>query len=80
VKPTPGTLQGGGASFATTHWSVIAQSRDRLTFLSIELSYFLFSFLVEIGLRSLLTKGKSPNGFRKNKIPFLGARNSACLL
>jgi DNA-directed RNA polymerase specialized sigma24 family protein len=26
VKPTPGTLQGGGASFATTHWSVIAQS------------------------------------------------------
>jgi RNA polymerase sigma factor (sigma-70 family) len=26
VKPTPGTLQHGGASFATTHWSVIAQS------------------------------------------------------
>jgi RNA polymerase sigma-70 factor (ECF subfamily) len=26
VKPTPGTLQEGGASFATTHWSVVAQS------------------------------------------------------
>ena len=26
VKATPGTLQGGGASFATTHWSVVAQS------------------------------------------------------
>jgi len=26
VKGTPGTLQEGGASFATTHWSVIAQS------------------------------------------------------
>jgi RNA polymerase sigma-70 factor (ECF subfamily) len=24
VKPVPGTLQGGGASFRTTHWSVIA--------------------------------------------------------
>jgi len=26
VKETPGTLQDGGASFATTHWSVVAQS------------------------------------------------------
>jgi len=26
VKATPGTLQDGGASFATTHWSVVAQS------------------------------------------------------
>jgi RNA polymerase sigma factor (sigma-70 family) len=26
VKPTPGTLLEGGASFATTHWSVVAQS------------------------------------------------------
>jgi RNA polymerase sigma-70 factor (ECF subfamily) len=26
VKGTPGTLQDGGASFATTHWSVVAQS------------------------------------------------------
>jgi len=26
VKATPGTLQEGGASFATTHWSVVAQS------------------------------------------------------
>jgi RNA polymerase sigma factor (sigma-70 family) len=26
VKPTPGTLQEGGASFATTHWSVVAQA------------------------------------------------------
>jgi RNA polymerase sigma-70 factor (ECF subfamily) len=26
VKATPGTLQHGGASFATTHWSVVAQS------------------------------------------------------
>jgi len=26
VKATPGTLQEGGASFATTHWSIIAQS------------------------------------------------------
>lgn len=26
VKGTPGTLQEGGASFATTHWSVVAQS------------------------------------------------------
>jgi RNA polymerase sigma-70 factor (ECF subfamily) len=26
VKATPGTLQQGGASFATTHWSIIAQS------------------------------------------------------
>src|SRR5262249_46161588 len=26
VKATPGTLQGGGASFATTHWSVVAQA------------------------------------------------------
>jgi len=26
VKATPGTLQNGGASFATTHWSVVAQS------------------------------------------------------
>ena len=26
MKPTPGTLQHGGASFAATHWSVIAQS------------------------------------------------------
>ena len=25
MKATPGTLQGGGASFTTTHWSVIAQ-------------------------------------------------------
>jgi len=25
VKATPGTLQGGGASFTTTHWSVIAR-------------------------------------------------------
>src|ERR1700732_4062289 len=55
-------------------------SRGRLTFLSVELSYFLFSFFVEVGLCSLLTKGKNPNRFRKNKIPFLGARNSACLL
>jgi DNA-directed RNA polymerase specialized sigma24 family protein len=26
VKGTPGTLQEGGASFATTHWTVVAQS------------------------------------------------------
>ena len=26
MKPTLGTLQQGGASFATTHWSVVAQS------------------------------------------------------
>jgi len=26
VKATPGTLQEGGASFATTHWSLVAQS------------------------------------------------------
>src|SRR5436189_278012 len=26
VKATPGTLQEGAASFATTHWSVVAQS------------------------------------------------------
>jgi RNA polymerase sigma factor (sigma-70 family) len=26
VKATPGTLQEGGANFATTHWSVVAQS------------------------------------------------------
>jgi RNA polymerase sigma factor (sigma-70 family) len=26
VKATPGTLREGGASFATTHWSIIAQS------------------------------------------------------
>jgi len=26
VKATPGTLQQGGASFATTHWSVVVQS------------------------------------------------------
>jgi DNA-directed RNA polymerase specialized sigma24 family protein len=26
VNPTPGTLQHGGASFATTHWSVVAQA------------------------------------------------------
>ncbi len=26
VKGTPGTLQEGGASFATTHWSIVAQS------------------------------------------------------
>jgi DNA-directed RNA polymerase specialized sigma24 family protein len=26
VKGSPGTLQEGGASFATTHWSVVAQS------------------------------------------------------
>jgi RNA polymerase sigma factor (sigma-70 family) len=26
VKGTPGTLQGGGASFATTRWSLVAQS------------------------------------------------------
>lgn len=26
VKATPGTLQEGGASFTTTHWSVVAQS------------------------------------------------------
>jgi len=26
VKATPGTLYEGGASFATTHWSVVAQS------------------------------------------------------
>jgi DNA-directed RNA polymerase specialized sigma24 family protein len=26
VKATPGTLQDSGASFATTHWSVVAQS------------------------------------------------------
>lgn len=26
MKATPGTLQDGGASFATTHWSIIAQS------------------------------------------------------
>lgn len=26
MKGTPGTLQGGGASFATTHWSLVAQS------------------------------------------------------
>src|SRR4051794_36339572 len=24
VKPVPGTLQGGGASFRTTHWSAIS--------------------------------------------------------
>jgi hypothetical protein len=26
LKPTVGTLQEGGASFATTHWSVVARS------------------------------------------------------
>jgi DNA-directed RNA polymerase specialized sigma24 family protein len=26
VKATPGTLQEGGASFGTTHWSIVAQS------------------------------------------------------
>ena len=26
MRATPGTLQDGGASFATTHWSVVAQS------------------------------------------------------
>lgn len=26
VKGTPGTLEDGGASFATTHWSIVAQS------------------------------------------------------
>jgi RNA polymerase sigma-70 factor (ECF subfamily) len=26
VKETPGTLHDGGASFASTHWSVVAQS------------------------------------------------------
>jgi RNA polymerase sigma-70 factor (ECF subfamily) len=26
VKATPGILQEGGASFATTHWSIVAQS------------------------------------------------------
>lgn len=26
MKGTPGTLQEGGASFATTHWSIVAQS------------------------------------------------------
>jgi hypothetical protein len=26
VKPTPGTLREGGASFATTHWSIVVQS------------------------------------------------------
>src|SRR5205809_1378271 len=26
VKATPGTLQEGGAKFATTHWSMVAQS------------------------------------------------------
>jgi len=26
VKATPGTLQEGGATFATTHWSVVAQA------------------------------------------------------
>ena len=26
MKATPGTLQEGGASFATTHWSIVAQS------------------------------------------------------
>jgi RNA polymerase sigma-70 factor (ECF subfamily) len=26
VKPTPGTLREGGASFATTHWGVVAQA------------------------------------------------------
>jgi DNA-directed RNA polymerase specialized sigma24 family protein len=26
VKGTPGTLQEGGATFATTHWSIVAQS------------------------------------------------------
>src|SRR5262249_4915718 len=26
VKGTPGTLQEGGASFASTHWSIVAQS------------------------------------------------------
>jgi DNA-directed RNA polymerase specialized sigma24 family protein len=26
VKATPGTLQEGGASFTTTHWSIVAQS------------------------------------------------------
>jgi hypothetical protein len=33
VKATPGTLQEGGASFATTHWSVVAQSAltDKIT-------------------------------------------------
>jgi hypothetical protein len=29
VKATPGTLQGGGAKFATTHWSIVAQSALR---------------------------------------------------
>ena len=26
MKPTVGTLQEGGASFATTHWSLVARS------------------------------------------------------
>ena len=26
MRPTPGTLRDGGASFATTHWSIVAQS------------------------------------------------------
>jgi hypothetical protein len=26
MRPTPGTLQEGGASFATTHWSIVARS------------------------------------------------------
>ena len=26
MRVTPGTLQEGGASFATTHWSIVAQS------------------------------------------------------
>jgi len=26
VKATPGTFRNGGASFATTHWSIVAQS------------------------------------------------------
>src|SRR4029077_3385331 len=41
---------------------------------------FFVSFFVEVGLCSLLTKEKNPSRFRKNKIPFLCARSSACLL
>jgi DNA-directed RNA polymerase specialized sigma24 family protein len=28
MKPTPGTLQDGGAAFGTTHWSVVGACRD----------------------------------------------------
>jgi hypothetical protein len=45
-------------------------SHGQLIFLSVELSCFFLSLFVEVGLYSPLTKGKKPNRFRKNEIPF----------